>query len=376
MQSKRWWLAAVLSTLICSAGATAVHAAPKPALDLSAASLSDMTSFVQKHAKDMQAACAAGKMADVTRTRDEVLSGLDPAFQPPARSVFDYSGEVVTAFAPLLNANAKPNPDPANEAAANALALNAAIIVCNPNLDYLTNDRALGVALQNRNAGVRYWAAKGLDAHMPLLAGQLPVAVVGAAAGGKGLLNLSKIDLANEPSALVAGQLHAALAHTALAVKDTPMAAKVLEVLATSLFQRAAAWQQTAPSAAEMTGATASLTAVAELVGKPNSVVLAGAARTDSLSAVCAYLSYGLQWDVQQKTDPSAQPVSPPVYHLIEVGNTVIEAVTGYAMPGLTPSTKALDALLQVNGAVGPGGKFFEKFKEIKQPGNIPSVDK
>ena len=376
MQSRRWWLAAFLTVLLGGAGAPAVHAAAKPALDLSTASISDMTSFAQKHAKDLQAACRAGKLDVAARVRDEVLGVLDPASKPPAKGVFDYSGEVVTAFAPQLRVNAKADPNVTIEAANNALALNAAVIVCNPALDYLTNDRALGEALQNRSAGVRYWAAKGIDAHMPSLVVQLPVAVVGTG-GGNGLLRIIKADLTGkkEVSALVAGRLHVALVHTVLAVRDTPIAAQLLNVMGDSMVQRADAWQKAAPSEADITSATESLAALVEVVGKPANLDL-GAARGNVLSATCGYMSYALQWDAQQKANPANDPISPEVYQLVTKGSALIEAATGFVPPALTPSTPALDALLQVNGAVGPGGGFFAKFKDINQPGNIPAGEK
>jgi len=355
MQS-RWWQAALLTLVL---GPTA-WGVVTPAVS-SATPAAARLEFVQKCAKEMETAVAANNTTAAARARKDALLPLDPATAPSTAFIGDYSKELVATFSATA----------LNPKAPTALMLNAAIIVCHPQLDFLSNDAVLNAALQSANPGVRYLAAKGLIADLPLLAVQLPVSLIGQQGRRKGLYPLIQETLAKEPSALVVGELHEALIRAIIETKGNGLQLP-LNILTASLVKHATAWKTNPPTGEDLLSGTQSLNALADMESAANKVPLSTPQKNDALTATMAYMSYAIQWNQQRSSDPTNDPVDPTVYRLVVAGQKVVENITGVTLKSISPVQKAAEVMLTTNLEIGADAeRYADKFKGVTPPQSI-----
>jgi hypothetical protein len=357
MHSRRWWHWATLAAVVYCAGRISLGAG----FALSSTSTdAEIKKYVDDSAKKIETLClssAPTAARDALQIRLDLLGQFDPARKLPSSVTFSYSKALNDAFRKMVGAGKPGN-----------LALNAAVIVCSPQMDPLSNDQALGDALQNAGQpGVRYWAGKGLVASLPVLAVQLPNAVLGS----KGLLKKVQDALKSEPSSVVVAELHQALAETAITTNGQ-VQTECVKLLTESMANGARKWHDAAPSPEQLYMATTSLDAVAKMVD-PGKIPLAGPQKNDALSAACAYMSYAVQW-AAKRSDP-ADALNPAIYRLVEAGRQAISKINGFGVPSIKVTEPVGTAELTINGAVGSSAApadFAKNFPGVTQPTDIP----
>ncbi len=356
MHSRRWWHLAFSAALVCCAGQAAFGA-----FTLTANSTDDeIKAYVEKSARQIEEACASSKPGaprDALVVRTDLLDQFDPARKLPSNVTFSYSKALDDAFRKMIGPG-----KPAN------LALNAAVIVCNPRMDPLSNDQTLGDALQNTaNPGVRYWAAKGLVSSMPVLATTLPTAVTGP----RGLMIKIDTALKTETSSVVTAELHEALSETAIAATG-PIQTNAVDILTKSMAKTAKAWIKGNPSPEQVFMATTSLDAIAKLEDPSNKVLLDPSQKIDALSAACGFMSYSVQWAA--KRGDATESITPAIYRLVESGRQAIARLNGFGVPSIKNNESVGTAELTINGAVGssaPAPDFSKNFPGVTQPTDI-----
>jgi hypothetical protein len=340
MQFRRGMIARamVLSTLGLTAWCGALQAAAVPTAGDPPAKIQ---AYVDGVMSDMSTATPDAKPS----YRDDALrpfNGADPGFQ------YTYSVVLVTEFRKLL----ETTTDPLN-------ALNAAIVVADPVVDGKANkDVVLCTALLNhKNAGVRYWAARGLVTTIPQV-----VPIPNAAANVMSALEKAA---QNETSPLVLDGVYASLASAAASVPK----ASIAPIIAEGLSHQADLINSTGLSPTQSAAASDAMQVIIDQLSggklKPTDTE-----QTQLLTAASKLIVNAATADTKDKANSSTDAPSAYLASLIDQTNNLIHGVGGSNARGVDID-KANDAATQYINVVTAMRKLNAAFPSVPVPASM-----
>ena len=330
MQSRRWWYTAALAVCLATVLPALGDAPPAPG-----SGQATLDAYVKAQAAKMN---AADNAVDAQTIRDETKSFLGPfkagAPVPDADAVNKYTHAIAAEFGPVIAQSRK-----------DFVRLNGIILVAQ--IDNINEDAVLREGLRNDNPAVRYWAARGLTTILPNLY-QITGAfgqAIGALTGG----------VTTEKMPLVRIEMAQALGACAGPALANPNAAATLQVvpgaLGKALSNEAAGFAKAAPSATDLSAATAEMNAAAALL-KGGLVVANKADETALIQGAVDALSFAAQQENKAATPAASGAALELEKAAAELFNAATHGVQGPAAT-LKANTIPAEVLMEVNGLTG-----------------------